>query len=77
MKKRTSSIPPPWFVRVVGGAILGFDLLLMTLAVLNYEVLGWSAYVIFFSALITVYFPIKAIQTGNPEWVLLDIMFPV
>lgn len=56
--------------------LLGSDILLMSLAVLNYEALGWTAYVIFLGSAATIYFPIKAIHTGDPEWVLLDLIIP-
>ena len=69
-------IPPRWFVRTTGQVLLLADILLMTLAILNYESLGWTAYIIFFGSAATIYFPIKAIQTGDPEWVLLDLIIP-
>jgi len=74
--KNKHPIPPRGFVRGVGVILLAFDILLMTLAVMNFNALGWMAYVIFFGSLATIYFPIKAIKTGNPEWVLLDLIIP-
>jgi len=75
-KRSKYPIPSRGFVRGVGVLLLGTDILLMTLAVLNYEALGWMAYIIFFGSAATIYFPIKAIQTGDPEWVLLDLIIP-
>ena len=75
-RKSKHPIPPRGFVRAVGVVLLSSDILLMALAVLNYEALGWMAYVIFFGSAATIYFPIKAIQTGDPEWVLLDLIIP-
>lgn len=76
MAKSKYPIPPRGFVRVAGVVLLGIDILLMTLAVVNHETLGWMAYVIFFGSAVVAYFPIKAIQTGDPQWVLLHLIIP-
>lgn len=75
-RKKKYPIPGTGVVRATGVVLLSIDILLMTVAVMNYQVLGWTAYAIFFGSAATIYFPIKAIQTGDPEWILLDLILP-
>lgn len=79
MKRNRSKhrIPAPWFVRTFATFLLALDIGIMAFVVLNHEALGWSAYLLFFGSLASAYFPIMALKTGDPEWVLLDLILPV
>jgi hypothetical protein len=74
--RRRHSIPAPWFVRTFAAFLLALDIGIMAFVVLNYESLGWSAYLLFFGSAASSYFPIMALKTGDSEWVMLDMIFP-
>lgn len=76
VRKSKYPIPGPGVVRATGVVLFGIDIFMIAMVVMNYQALGWMAYAIFFGSAATIYFPIKAIQTGDPEWILLDLILP-
>lgn len=64
-------------MRTFAAFLLALDIGIMTFVALNHESLGWSGYLLFFGSAASAYFPIMALKTGNPEWVLLDLILPV
>jgi hypothetical protein len=72
--KRNSSIVSPAVVRAVAVILLLLDGVLAAVLAINLGTFGWLGGIILAVVLATMYFPIKAIQTGDPEWVLLDLI---
>lgn len=77
MSRVKHPIPSRGFVRAMGVVILGINVFLVVVAVMNFQALGWIAWGIIAGCLATIYFPIKAIRTGDPEWILLDLIMPL
>lgn len=75
-RKSASQIPPPGMVRFVALIMLLADAAVVVLAVTNFQALGWLAWLAIIGSVGTIYFPIKSLQTGDPEWILLDLMLP-
>lgn len=75
-RKKKYSIPPPWFVRTFAVLLLLIDLTILAILAVNWATLEWTGYALFGGVLVTMYFPIMALKTGDPEWVLLDLITP-
>ena len=69
-------IPPKGLVRFVGVVLLLMSIVIMFVAVTNIAGLGWLWLVVFLGGLTSAGFAGVAIYTGNPEWILLDLMLP-
>lgn len=75
-KRRKYGIPSPGVVRVFAVALLTIDLALIGVLVGNYSNLDWIGHVLLISTVASMYFPLMALKTGDPEWVLLDLILP-
>ncbi len=75
-RKSKYGIPSPSAVRVFAAILLLLDIAVMIVLALNYQTLEWTGYALFFSVASSTYFPIMALKTGDPEWVLLDLILP-
>ena len=74
MKRSDTQIPPKWLVRVFGTLVLLAGFALMYGSVSGAAALGWAAVLIFLGGLGMSSFAAIAIYTGNPEWILLDLI---
>lgn len=75
-RRNKHPIPSPGVVRVVATVLLLIDLVLIAVLVLNYQTLQWTGWLLLIGAATSMYFPIMALKTGDPEWVLLDLIIP-
>lgn len=76
-KKRKYQIPSPGFVRAFAVFLLAVDLGVIVVVVTNFSSFGGWGIVPLIAAAISSYFPVMALKTGNPEWVLLDLIRPL
>ena len=76
MKRQSSQIPPKGLVRTVGVVLLGLGLAILYVSVVNYVALGWLAIVYILIGITTVGAAAAATYTGDPTWILLDLIFP-
>lgn len=79
MPKRepTTSIPPPGVVRFVAAILLLIDIALIAIITLNFSTMdGTFAVTTLILVVTSIYFPIKALRAGQPEWILLDLIIP-
>lgn len=67
-------ILPPLIVRVLAIVLLIADIAFLVIVGSNMSTFGAVGWLIVIGTVATLYFPIKAIQTGDPEWVLLDLI---
>jgi hypothetical protein len=75
-RKVVTQIPPKPVVRLVAALLLIGGLVIMYLAVVGYTTLGWPAIILFFSGLTTAGFATISLISGDPEWILLDLIIP-
>lgn len=75
-KRPDTQIPPKWLVRVVGIVLLVLALALICIATINFAVIGWPAILMIIGGLTTSGFAAAAIRTGDPVWILLDLILP-
>lgn len=69
-------IPSPGVVRTVAAVLLLIDLAIIAVLVISFQTLDWTGYLLMIGAVASTYFPVKALQTCDPEWVLLDLIIP-
>lgn len=77
--KRSSDeqIPPKWLVRAVAFPLLLVGIFLMYLAIVNFAMLGtWFGIGVFLSGFGLVAAAMASLYTGNPEWILLNLILP-
>lgn len=68
-------IPPKWVVRAVASIMLVIGFVLMYLAVANFTVLGtWFAIGVFAAGLGASVAASMSLYTGDPEWILLNLI---
>lgn len=75
-KSTKYKIPSPAVVRTVAVIILVIDLAVIAVLGISFQTLDWTGYLLMIGAAVSTFFPIKALQTGDPEWVLLDLIIP-
>lgn len=63
-------------MRLFGIVLFIIGVVFMFIAVTNVQALGWFSLGIFLGGFGTSGLAVAAIYTGNPEWVLLDIILP-
>lgn len=69
------SIPPPEVVRFVAAILLVIPIAIIVIAIMHFTALGWLfATGLIASGLASIYCEIKALSTGDPEWILLDLI---
>lgn len=70
-------IPPKWVVRSVSCVLLPLGLVLMYLAAAQFSSLGvWFAIGVFAAGLSVAMAAVASLYTGNPEWILLNLILP-
>ena len=74
--KRSAQIPPKGFVRVIGVVLFVIGLAMVYVGIVNISTLGWTSTFVILPGLATAGFAATAVYTGDPEWILLDLMFP-
>lgn len=76
-KKRKYQIPSPWFVRSFAAFLLAVDVGIVVVILTNFSAFaGWGV-IALIAAVVSSYFPLMSLKTGSPEWVLLDLIWPV
>ena len=76
-RKSVEQIPPKWVVRTVSCVLLPIGVVLMYLAVVNFSTLGgWFAVGVFAAGLSVATAAVASLYTGNPEWILLNLILP-
>lgn len=73
-REAKTQIPSKPVVRAVASVLLVIGLIHMYLAVIHYSTLGWAALFLFLGGFSISGFALVALKTGNPEWILLDLM---
>lgn len=76
MKKPDTQVPPKWVVRCVGVVLLFLGLALVYIAATNFSAIGWPAAFMILGGLSTAGFATASIYSGNPSWILLDLILP-
>lgn len=75
-KSAKYKIPSSGVVRTVAAVLLLIDLAIIAVLGISFQTLDWTGYLLMIGAVVSMYFPVKALQTGDPEWVLLDLIIP-
>jgi hypothetical protein len=69
-------IPSPWFVRLFATFLLAVDMGIIVVVLTNFSTFEWLGVIVLLAAIVSSYFPVMALKTGDPEWVLLDLILP-
>lgn len=76
-RKEVEQIPPKWIVRTVAAVLLPIGVVLMGLAVVNFSALGaLFAIGVFAAGISLTAAAATSLYTGNPEWILLNLILP-
>lgn len=76
-RNEAEQIPPKWIVRTVAAVLLPVGILLMCIAVINLSTLGaLFAIGVFAAGLGLAAAAATSLYTGNPEWILLNLILP-
>lgn len=75
-RKPAAQIPSKSVVRVVAALLFAGGVALMYLTATNLSTLGWPAIALFIGGLTTAGFAVTSFVTGDPEWILLDLILP-
>lgn len=77
-RESVEQIPPKWVVRTVSCALLFIGAVLVCLAIVNFTALGfWFGVGVFVAGLSLATAAFASLYTGNPEWILLNLILPV
>lgn len=75
--RRAETIPPRSVVRVVAGVMLIVNILLILLVILYFSTIGLGlAFLVLGVSTVSAVLSLMALKTGDPEWLLLDLILP-
>lgn len=75
-RKSATQVPPKPVVRAVAAVLLAGSIVVMYVVTVNFSTIGWPAAAFFLGALTTAGFSLASLITGDPEWILLDLIIP-